>query len=131
MITLLPIRRGSWLWWICGGVALALIAALLPPFEYFLEESWRADVNYGQQVTFALLAFVDAAICWIMPRAWPRRLALILFAAAGIITAIAGASHAVDLAAGYEIPATIGIGVVGYTAALAGITLVPPPPRPS
>src|SRR5688572_2499657 len=116
IVALLPTRRGSWLWWICGAAAVALAVALLPPFEYFLEESWRVDVNYGQQVTFALLALVNAAICWVMPRGRQRRIALIVIAAAGIITALAGASQAVGLAAGYDIPATVGMGVVGYVA---------------
>lgn len=129
IVALLPARRGSWLWWICGAGALALVIALLPPFEYFLEESWRADVNYGQQVTFALLAAVNALICWVMPRGRQRRLALILMATAAIVTAIIGASRAVGLAAGYDLPATIGLGVVGYVAALAGVALVPPLPR--
>jgi len=126
---LLPTRRGSWLWWICGAGALALAIALLPPFEYFLEESWRADVNYGQQVTFALLALFNAGVCWVMPRGMPRRISLIVVAAAGVITALAGVSQAVGLAAGYSVPATVGMGVVGYVAALAGVAFVPPVPR--
>ena len=126
---LLPTRRGSWFWWICGAGALALVIALLPPFEYFLEESWRADVNYGQQATFALLGLFNAAVCWMMPRGWPRRIVLIVLAAAGVITTAAGISAAVRLAAGYNIPATVGIGVVGYVAALAGITFAALLPR--
>ena len=129
IVALVPTRRGSWLWWICGAAALALAVALLPPFEYFLEESWRADVNYGQQVTFALLALINASICWVMPRGRQRRIALIVMAAAGIITATAGASQAVGLAAGYAIAATIGMGLVGYVAALAGVAFIPPLPH--
>jgi hypothetical protein len=125
LAALLPTRRGSLLWWICGALALAVVIALLPPFEYFLEESWRADVNYGQQVTFALLALFNAAICWVLPRGPQRRLALIVVALAGIVTAITGATHAVGLAAGYDVPATIGPGVVGYVAALAGVAFIP------
>ena len=125
IVALLPTRRGSWLWWICGAAALALVMALLPPFEYFLEESWRTDVNYGQQVTFALLALFNAAVCWALPRGQQRRLALVVMAIAGIVTAIAGATQAVGLAAGYSIPARVGIGVVGYVAALAGVAFVP------
>jgi hypothetical protein len=120
IMALLPTRRGSWMWWIFGACALALAIALLPPFEYFLEESWRTDVNYGQQVTFALLALINATICWVMPRGRPQRLALIVVAISGIVTAVAGVSQAVGLAAGYSMPATIGMGVVGYVAALAG-----------
>jgi hypothetical protein len=129
IVALLPTRRGSWLWWICGAGALALVVALLPPFEYFLEESWRTDVNYGQQVTLALLALFNAGVSWMMPRGRQRQLVLIVMATAGIVTAIAGASQAVGLAAGYDVPATIGIGVVGYVAALAGVALVAPLPR--
>jgi hypothetical protein len=129
IVALLPTRRGSWLWWICGAGALALVVAILPPFEYFLEESWRTDVNYGQQVTLALLALFNAGVSWMMPRGRQRQLVLIVMATAGIITAITGASQAVGLAAGYDVPATIGIGVVGYVAALAGVALVSPLPR--
>lgn len=128
IITLLPTRHGTWLWWACGAAGLAVVIALLPPFEYFLEESWRGDVNYGQQVTFALLALFNAAICWVLPRGRQRRLALIAMAAAGIVTAVAGVTHAVGLAAGYDIPATIGMGVAGYIAALIGIAFIPPLP---
>lgn len=125
IVALVPARRESWLWWACGAGALALVIALLPPFEYFLEESWRTDVNYGQQVTFALLGLFNAVVCWVMPRGKPRRITLIVIASAGIITAIAGVSQAVGLAAGYDIPATIGMGMVGYVAALIGIAFVP------
>jgi hypothetical protein len=131
IVTLLPTRRGSWLWWTCGAGALALVIALLPPFEYFLEESWRTDVNYGQQVTFALLALFNAGVSWMLPRGRQRQLALIVMAIAGIVTAIAGTSQAVGLAAGYDLPATIGMGVVGYVAALAGVALIPSVPRTS
>jgi hypothetical protein len=124
IVALLPARRGSWAWLACGAGALALAGALLPPFEYFLEESWRADVNYGQQVTFALLAVFDAAVCWSLPRGWQRRAALLAFAAAAIVTAIAGATEAVGLAAGFGIPASIGFGVGVYIAAMAGIGVV-------
>lgn len=131
IVALLPTRRGTWLWGVCGAGALALVIALLPPFEYFLEESWRSDVNYGQQVTFALLALFNAGVSWMIPRRRQRQLALIVMASAGIVTSLAGTSQAVGLAAGYDVPATIGMGVVGYVTALAGIALVPSLPRTS
>ena len=129
IVTLLPPRRGSLLWWVCGAGALALVIALLPPFEYFLEESWRADVNYGQQVTFALLALFNAIVCWLMPRGRQRQLTLVTVAIAGIVTAVAGVLQAVGLAAGYGIPSAIGMGVIGYAVALAGIVLIQPLPH--
>lgn len=123
MVALLPTRRGSPFWWLCGAAGLALVIALLPPFEYFLQESWRGDVNYGQQVTFALLALIDAAICWLMPRGRPQWIIFSVFAVAGIITSLAGASQAVALAANYSIPASMGMGVAGYATASAGAAM--------
>lgn len=129
LVALIPLRRGSWFWLLCGVASLVLVVAQLPPFEYFLEESWRVDVNYGQQVTLALLALLDALVCWLMPRRLPRRVALLVLAAGGIITALAGASQALGLVARYDVPAVLGIGVLGYVASLIGVGAVALLPR--
>ncbi len=124
IVALLPIRRRSPGWWLAGAAALALIVAQLPPFEYFLHVDWRADVNYGQQFTLSLLGLIDAAVCWLLPRLWQRRAALVGFAGAGIVTALAGATQAVQAAAQLGTPAAVGIGVYAYCAALAGIAVI-------
>jgi hypothetical protein len=124
LVALLPSRRQSLLWWAAGAAALALVVAQLPPLEYFLEPSWRIDVNYGQQATFALLALFDAALCWVLPRGEARRLAIMIFAAAGIVTGIAGVSQAVALVASYDVPAALGPGLAGYVAAMFGIVFL-------
>ncbi|MBK8135444.1 MAG: hypothetical protein KA401_03660 [Anaerolineae bacterium] len=124
LVALAPTRRGSVYWWAAGAAALILSAAQLPPFEYFLERSWQVDVNYGQQVTLALLTVVDAAVCWILPRGGGRRIAVLLFVTLGLIAAYSGTAQALQMVASFSVPATIGIGVVGYCAALTGLGVV-------
>lgn len=122
-ITLLPSRRRSVFWWFCGLIALFLVIAQLPPIEYFLDQGWQLDVNYGQQTTLAILSLINASVCWLLPRNQAREAVLTLIGASSIISAISGVSNSLALATALEIPVSAGPGVVGYFAAILGLLL--------
>lgn len=124
LVALAPAKRGSVYWWAAGTAALLLSVSQLPPFEYFLERSWQTDVNYGQQVTLALLTILDASVCWFLPRRGARRIAVVLFVGLGIITAMTGTARALQMVASFSLPASVGLGVVGYCATLTGLAVV-------
>jgi len=122
-ITLLPSRRKSGFWWFCGLIAMLLVIAQLPPIEYFLDVGWQLDVNYGQQATLAILSLINASVCWLLPRNQAREAVLVLIGATAIVSAISGVSKSLALATALEIPTSVGLGVVGYFAAILGLVL--------
>ncbi len=98
-----PYRRFTAGWLLTGVVVLALVAAQLPPLEYFSVA--RNDPNYAQQAALAVISLVGAALpLMTQPRAW-RSLLGALFAALGAVTVVAGVLSAQALLAAYQIEA--------------------------
>ncbi len=114
-VSLLPNRRFSWGWVACGVVALAGVVALLPPFEYFIDPGtgFRADVNYNQLMTLALIA-LGAAVLGLSGLLWRfRRIIFLLLVGGAIILALNSSSEALGYFNRYA-SAQMGIGVAVF-----------------
>jgi len=126
LVVLLPARRKSTFGVVSAVAAIALVVAQLPPLEYFMGAGFRADVNYGQQFTFSLLALIGATLCWMVPRGAPRTIALVLTGASGAVIAVTAAARGLEAMAGLAVGFSLGIGpwiTAGSIAALAVIAL--------
>ncbi len=97
-------------WWMRLIVCLLLVIAQLPPLTFINNLS---DVNQQQQAILSLISLIGAII-GLSGFIWHyRHLGRILLATAGIITAIYGIIHAIDIIKAYGLIANLGIGVVG------------------
>ena len=104
-----PYRRISFGWWAVGAACLLLVAAQLPPLDFFTTA--RGDSNYGQQATLALIALVGALVGLISaPGRW-RWLGAAAVAAVSAVASVAGVLSAAALMAAYNFSAQPGAAV--------------------
>lgn len=104
-----PYRRFSVGWLVVAVVALALVAAQLPPFEFITVA--RGDPNYGQQAALALVSLVGVVIGLLtQPGIWRVVLASV-WALLGAVFGVAGALSAQTLLAAYGLQPALGSAV--------------------
>ena len=96
-----PYRRFSAGWLAAGGLCLLLIAAQLPPLEFFTV--FGDDPNYAQQAALALGSALGVLLgLATAPTRW-RRLVAAVVALLGAVAGIAGVVSARALMAAYQI----------------------------
>ncbi|MBZ0290443.1 MAG: hypothetical protein K8I30_22650 [Anaerolineae bacterium] len=103
------------------GLFIVLAAlALLPPLQFF---SNTGDINYRQQFTLALLAFIIGAVGFVVRLERRRAVVAVGFGLVGALAAIIGSIQAYTLMGDYQLPTQLGVGGVLFAVTCAGLAL--------
>lgn len=123
LVALAPSRRRSWAGVLALAAGFGLIAAQLPPLEYFIGVGFAEDVNYGQQFTFTVLSLIGGVLCWLVPRGAARTAALALTGALGAVVAIVAAAYGIEVLSGLKVGFSPGIGSWVTAGGMVGVAV--------
>lgn len=100
----------SALWWVYGLICLILVALSAPPLEFLTV--FRDDVNYIQQASLTLIAFIGALLGLIGALKPYRPYIIIVVCMIGGITSLWGGISGYNLLIGFGLGVAVGMGMI-------------------